>query len=93
MWYKADGSDGFTTEMKTLIAEPFLTDVECPVFLVMNKDKTEIHFAVSLFGRWIEAFVDGTHYIDAAYVKPVTDPFMIPLCSWKEKAGLKRRVG
>lgn len=108
MWYKADGSDGFTTEMETLVTEPLITPVTSPVFLVvntemetlateplmtpvtlpvflvMNKDKTEINFGVCLFGRWFKAFVDGSHYLDVEYVKPITDDFMIPSKDWKE---------
>lgn len=93
MWYKADGSDEFTTEMKTLVTEPLMTPVTLPVFLVMNKDKTEINFGVCLFGRWFKAFVDGSHYLDAEYVKPVTDDFMIPSKDWKERCKAARAAG
>ncbi len=87
-WYSYEKSEGDKSldEVKPLMAEPFLTPVQLPIWLVMNKDKTEIHFAAMLFGRWYKAFEKNGNpkqLTDVEYFSPVLDDAMLPSPDWK----------
>ncbi len=84
-WYKASEYKEIVQNLKTLETMAFLTDVVCPVWLVMNEDKTEIGFAVNLLGKWVKAYNDHAEYLsDVAYFAPVTDAFMSPSPTWRD---------
>jgi hypothetical protein len=88
-WYKVSEYSEIGHTLTTLETMPFLSDAKCRVWLVMNKDCTEISFAVNLLGCWVKAYQcqHGTVYIkDAAYFAPITDPLIVPSPSWREKA-------